>query len=224
MGDYPFRPVVENWPMFVQGLGVTLQVGLLSLVLSLALGLLLALLRLSAWGPAQGVALVYVEALRNVPPLVLLFFIFFALPRAGIVLSPFVSGVLGLSIYHATFMGEILRAGLEAVGRPQMEAARSLGLSFGQSMRDVMLPQAGVVILPPMASMIISLVKTTSIVAVISVEDIMYHAEILEAQTFRPFEVFGAAGALYLVISLVLGRAFRQLEGRLMRHRAPALA
>ncbi len=222
--DYPFRPVVENWPIYVQGLAVTLQVAVLSVIFSLVFGLVLALMRQSPWRTVRGIAVAYIEAIRNVPPLVLLFFIFFALPRAGIVFSPFVSGVIGLSLYHATFMGEILRAGFEAVGRGQAEAARSLGLSFADSTRFVVFPQAAAVILPPLGSMVISMVKTTSIVAVISTEDLMYHAEILNTESFRPFEVFAAAAAVYLALSLGLGRFFRWLEAMVTAYRNPVLA
>jgi ABC-type amino acid transport system permease subunit len=160
-----------------------------------------------------------VEAIRNVPPLVLLYFIFFALPHAGLVLDPFTSGVLGMTIYHTAFVAEVLRAGVEAVGRPQLDAARSLGLNAGQALRYVVLPQAAIVVVPPLGNLAISLTKTTSLVAIISVSDLTYQSQILVSDTFRPFELFAAAGAVYLLLSLGLGQATRAAERRLTAYR-----
>lgn len=218
--DYPFRPVVQNWPALLDGLLVTLQVAALSLVLSLLLGLVLVALRvIFPTRVTRALVATYVEAIRNVPPLVLLYFIFFALPHAGLVLDPFTSGVLGMTIYHTAFVAEVLRAGVEAVGRPQLDAARSLGLNAGQALRYVVLPQAAIVVVPPLGNLAISLTKTTSLVAIISVSDLTYQSQILVSDTFRPFELFAAAGAVYLLLSLGLGQATRAAERRLTAYR-----
>jgi len=217
--DYPFRPVVQNWPALVDGLFVTLQIAAASLVLSLLLGLVLVGVRMLFPTVGRWLVTGYVEVIRNVPPLVLLYFIFFALPHAGLVLDPFTSGVLGLTIYHAAFVAEVLRAGVEAVGSSQLEAARSLGLNAAQALRYVVLPQAAVVVLPPLGNLAISLTKTTSLVAIISVSDITYQSQILVSDTFRPFELFAAAGAVYLCLSLGIGQITRAAEKRLTAYR-----
>jgi His/Glu/Gln/Arg/opine family amino acid ABC transporter permease subunit len=217
--DYPLRPVFENWRLVWQGLLVTVQVALLTLMLSLAAGGALAFLRVMPSGPGQLVARAYVRLFRNVPPLILLFFVYFALPKSGVVLSAFWSGVLGLSLYHAAFAAEIFRAGIEAVGRAQFEAASAIGLNRTQAMRYVVLPQALATVVPALGNLTVSLTKTTSLVATISVADIMYQAQYLEAATFRTFEVFAFAGGVYLVLVLVLEHLTDRFERRLTRYR-----
>jgi putative glutamine transport system permease protein len=220
LADYPFKVVVDHWPHFLSGLAVTLQVSALTLVLSIVLGGVLGVMRVAPLAPLRNVSAGYVEFFRNVPPLIHLFFIFFALPRAGVVLSPFISGVVGLTVYHAAFVAEILRAGINAVGRQQLEGARALGLSYIRAMRYVILPQAGALVLPPLGNLFVSLIKTSSLVAAISTPDLMFQAEILNEQTYRTFEVFTFAGLIYLVLTYTLGTVLHHLERRLARRTA----
>lgn len=220
MADYPFKVVVDYWPQFLSGLAVTLQVSALTLALSIVLGGVLGVMRVAPLAVLRQVSAGYVEFFRNVPPLIHLFFIFFALPRAGVVLSPFLSGVVGLTVYHAAFVAEILRAGINAVGRQQLEGARALGLSYVRAMRYVVLPQAGALVLPPLGNLFVSLIKTSSLVAAISTPDLMFQAEILNEQTYRTFEVFTFAGLVYLVLTYSLGAVLHRLESRLARRTA----
>jgi putative glutamine transport system permease protein len=220
MSDYPFKVIVDNWPAFLSGLGVTLQVSALSLLLSILLGGLLGVLRVVPVGALRRLSGAYVEFFRNVPPLIHLFYIFFALPRLGLVLSSFTSGVVGLTVYHAAFVAEILRAGINAVGRHQLESTRALGLSYVQAMRYVVLPQAVALVLPPLGNLFVSLIKTSSLVAAISTADLMFEAEILNERTYRTFEVFTFAGFVYLILTLSLGTAVHRLEGRLAQRTA----
>jgi putative glutamine transport system permease protein len=215
MADYPFKVVVDHWPQFLSGLVVTLEVSVLSLLLSIVLGGLLGMMRVMPVALCQRLSGAYVEFFRNVPPLIHLFYIFFALPRVGLVLSSFASGVIGLTIYHAAFMAEILRAGINAVGRHQLDSARALGLSYSEAMRYVTLPQAVAIVLPPLGNLFISLVKTSSLVAAISTADLMFEAEILNERTFRTFEVFTFAGLVYLALTVSLGTLMHRLEARL---------
>lgn len=215
MADYPFKVVVDHWPQFLSGLVVTLEVSVLSLLLSIVLGGLLGIMRVMPVALCQRFSGAYVEFFRNVPPLIHLFYIFFALPRVGLVLSSFACGVIGLTIYHAAFMAEILRAGINAVGRHQLDSARALGLSYSEAMRYVTLPQAVAIVLPPLGNLFISLVKTSSLVAAISTADLMFEAEILNERTFRTFEVFTFAGLVYLALTVSLGTLMHRLEARL---------
>jgi aspartate/glutamate/glutamine transport system permease protein len=213
--DYPFKVIVDNWPLFASGLVVTLQISVLSLLLSILLGGLLGVLRVAPAEPLRRLSGAYVEFFRNVPPLIHLFYVFFALPRVGIVMSSFTCGVLGLTVYHAAFVAEILRAGINAVGRHQVESARALGFNYVDSMRYIILPQALAIVLPPLGNLFISLVKTSSLVAAISATDLMYQAEVLNERSFRAFEVFGFAGLLYLSLTLSLGALIHRLEALL---------
>lgn len=212
MTGYPFKTVFDHWEFIGRGLLVTIEISALSLVLSIALGLLLGVLRVVPSRLVRGLAGAYVEFFRNIPPLVHLFFLFYALPRIGIVFSSFMCGVIGLTMYHAGFVAEILRAGIEAVGRNQMEGGRALGFSYLGTMRHVVMPQAVWVVLPPLGNLFISLVKTSALVATIGAGDLMYEAEILHERTFRIFEVFGFAGLVYMALSLLLSGVVHRLE------------
>lgn len=212
--------VAASWLDILQGLGVTLEVSALALVLCIAIGLVLAIARVLPSRFTRTLALCYIEFFRNIPPLVHLFFFFFGLPRLGIVLPAFACGVLGLAMYHASYVAEILRAGIQAVGRDQMDAARGLGLSYLGAMRYVIFPQAIWVVAPPLGNLFISLFKTSAIVATIGVADLMFAGQVLNEQTFRTFEVFGAVGAVYLACSMLFGAALERLEGQARRRRA----
>ncbi len=212
MTAYPFKTVFAHWDYIGRGLLVTIEISVLSLLLSIVLGLLLGVLRVVPSRLVRHLAGAYVEFFRNIPPLVHLFFLFFGLPRLGIMFSSFMCGVIGLTMYHAGFVAEILRAGIEAVGRNQMEGGRALGFSYLGTMRHVVLPQAVWVVLPPLGNLFISLVKTSALVATIGGGDLMYEVEILHERTFRIFEIFGFAGLVYMVLSLLLGAAVHRLE------------
>jgi putative glutamine transport system permease protein len=213
--DYPFKVMVDHWPQLLSGLGVTLQVSILSLGLSIILGGLIGILRVVPVPALRRLSGGYVEFFRNVPPLIHLFYMFFALPRVGLVLSSFACGVVGLTIYHSAFVAEILRAGINAVGRHQFESARALGLSYAGAMRYVILPQAIAIVLPPLGNLFVSLIKTSSLVAAISAADLMFETELLNERTFRTFEVFTFAGLVYLMLTMSLGAGLHRLEGRL---------
>lgn len=212
--------VVKHWTDIAQGLAVTLEVSILSLALCIGIGVVLGLARVLPIRPLRILATAYIEFFRNVPPLVHLYFFFFALPRAGIVLSPLICGVLGLAMYHASYVAEILRAGIQAVGRDQMEAGRALGFSYLHAMRYVILPQAIWLVAPPLGNLFISLFKTSALVATIGVADLMYQGEILNERTFRTFEIFGLVGLVYLAFSMAFGITLHRLEARMIRRRA----
>jgi His/Glu/Gln/Arg/opine family amino acid ABC transporter permease subunit len=212
LGEYPFKVIVEHWEDIAYGLVVTIEVSLLAMILSITLGVILGVARVLPSRPVRVCAGAYVEFFRNIPPLVHLFFFFFGLPRLGIVMSPLMCGVLGLAMYHAGYVAEILRAGIEIVGRNQMEAGRALGFSFFGAMRHAVLPQAVWVVLPPLGNLYVSLFKTSALVATIGVTDLMYEAEILHERTFRTFEVFAFVGLVYIALSMLLGAALHALE------------
>jgi polar amino acid transport system permease protein len=212
--------LAANWLDLLRGLGVTLEVSALSLALCIAIGLVLAIARLLPSRLTRTLALCYIEFFRNIPPLVHLFFFFFALPRLGIVLPAFTCGILGLAMYHASYVAEILRAGIVAVGRDQMDAARGLGLSYLGAMRYVILPQSVWLVAPPLGNLFISLFKTSAIVATIGIVDLMYQGQILNERTFETFPVFGAVGLVYLACSMVFGTVLERLDAQARRRRA----
>jgi polar amino acid transport system permease protein len=200
----------------LNGLLVTLRIAALSIVITLALGLLTALLRMSPSWAARGLATLYLEVVRNTPILVQIYIFYFVLaPIIG--LNRFTVGVLGLSFFEATLAAEAIRGGIQAVPRGQQEAARALGLRGHQVLRLVVLPQALPLMLPPLTGVLINLVKNSAIVSVIAIADLATEARNLISDTLMSFEIWLTVAAVYLSITLPLSAAAQWLEHRLSR-------
>jgi putative glutamine transport system permease protein len=205
----------ESWDLLLRvGLLTTAKLSLLAIVISLALGTLIGILRVAPLAPLRVLGAGYVEFFRNIPLLICLAFIYYGLPKAGVTFPTFESGVIGLSVYTAAFVAEVVRAGLQSIGHGQVEAARALGLSYLQMLRLVLLPQVFRMIVPPLGTVFIALVKNSSIASAIVVEEMMYQAEVIAGRYFYP-NVFLIAGFLYLVITVPLAGAVNATEQRL---------
>lgn len=201
------------WGPLMKGLFVTLQISAIALVLALVIGLVTALLRLSPSLVGRGIARVYLEIIRNTPLLVqVLVFYFIIAQILGI--SRFWAGVLCLAIYEGAFAAEIIRGGIIAVRRGQWEAARALGLKPFDVYRDIVLPQAVPLMLPPLAGVLVNLVKHSAIVSVIAVFDLTTEGRTIVADTFMAFEIWLTVAGLYLVITLSLSLLVLGLERR----------
>jgi aspartate/glutamate/glutamine transport system permease protein len=211
--------VLEYLPLFLSGLAITLQLAVAALVVALVLGTAVAVLRVSTWRILRTLGAIYVEYLRNIPLLVHMFFWVFGLPFVGIVLTEFTGALIGLALYTSAFVAEAVRAGILAVGRGQLEAAASLGMSSGQTMRFVVLPQAIATTLPPLANLAIALTKNTSVASAVLVPELMYQAEVVDGRTAQTYAVFILAGAIYVALTLPMGRLVGMLETRLNRYR-----
>lgn len=218
----PGQIIFEFSDFFLMGFWLTMQIAALGIVGSLVLGLVIALLRVSPIAPLRWIGAGYVEFFRNTPLLVQLFFLFFGLPLLGIRLSQdtfttiFWVAIMGMSLYHGAYMGEVIRGGLIGIDKGQIEAARSLGLSYGQMLRYIQIPQAVRAVVPPLGNVGIALVKNTSLVATIGGFEILQVAQVVESRTFRAFEAFMAAGILYLVLTLPLAALVNMLERRML--------
>ena len=189
--------VRENADLFIDAFLTTLALSLLAGLLALVLGTLLAAMRVSPIPPLRGLATFYVETFRNTPLTVVFFFIIFGLPQIDFVIGFFPGAVLSVGLYTAAFVCEALRSGINAVSSGQAEAARALGLTFGQSLREVVLPQAFRTVVPPLGNVLIAMVKNTSIAAGFSVS---------ELSSLLPRLVNADAGDLTLVlIGVVVG-------------------
>jgi polar amino acid transport system permease protein len=201
------------WGPLMKGLFVTLQISALAMALTLVIGLATALLRLSSSPVGRVIARVYLEVIRNTPILVqILVFYFIIAHILGI--SRFWTGVLCLAFYEGAFAAEIIRGGIIAVKRGQWEAARSLGLTGSQTYRDVVLPQAVPLMLPPLAGVLVNLVKHSSIVSVIAIFDLTTEGRTVVADTFMAFEIWLTVAALYLAITIPLSLLVLGLERR----------
>lgn len=208
--------------LFPNGLWVTLQLSVLSLVGSLAVGTVVALFRVSPVAPLRWIGVSFVEFFRNTPLLVQLFFFFFGLPLLGLRLSTepleanFRSAVIGLALYHAAYVAEVVRGGLLAVDKGQIEAARSLGLSYLGMLRYIQLPQALRAVIPPLGNISIALVKNTSLAATIGVTELLQAGQLVESTTFRSVEAFGSVAILYLLLTIPMGIGVNWLEARFL--------
>ncbi len=189
--------VRENFDLFFDAFLTTLGLSVLAGLLALVLGTLLAAMRVSPIPPLRGLATFYVETFRNTPLTVVFFFIIFGLPQIDFVISFFPGAVLSVGLYTAAFVCEAVRSGINAVATGQAEAARAIGLTFGQSLREVVLPQAFRTVVPPLGNVLIAMVKNTSIAAGFSVS---------ELSSLLPRLVNADAGDLTLVlVGVVVG-------------------
>jgi len=204
------------WGPLMTGLAVTLELSTYSMVLTILIGLVTALLRQSDSMSGEILARVYLETIRNTPMLVqLLVFYFVISPIIGI--DRFWTGVLCLSVFEGAFASEIIRAGITSVPRGQWEGAAAIGLSRGQTYRDVILPQAVPLMLPPMTGVLINLIKHSAIVSVIAVFDLTTEGRNVIADTFMSFEVWLTVAGMYLVITCTLSVFVSYLEHRVAR-------
>ncbi len=206
-------------PLLARGAVTTLQLSAVGMILAVALGLLLALVRLYVGGVPGFFAMVYTEAIRGTPLLIQLFFIFYGLPNIGIKLSPFVAAVIGLGMNYGAYEAEVYRAGFLSVPRSQMDAALSLGMNRWQALCHVILPQATRVALPPMTNDFISLLKDSSLVSVITmVELTKVYGQL--ASTYYDYLGIGIlTAAMYFVIGLPFVRLSRALEKKFTKGR-----
>ena len=207
---------VETLPLLLFGLWITIGLGLTAIVLGLAGGLSLALLRLYAPTPIRAIAIAYIDVFRAIPLLVLLIVIYYALPFVGLRFSPFTSATMALSLVSAAYSAEILRAGIEGVPRGQFEAARALGLSRVRQMTDIILPQAVKLVIPPITSNAINVMKDTALASVVAMPDLLKQATQAQALAANPTPLIGAA-VIYLIILLPFVRLVSVAERRLAR-------
>lgn len=216
--NYTFRfdVVWNNVGFLLSGVRATLLVTAAALSVGIVVGLVVALGRMSRrrWlhGPATG----YVEVFRNTPALVQLVWVYYCLPiLTGINMSAGVSCTLALAVNGAAYIAEIIRGGIQGVDRGQVEAARTLGMSYAQTMRKIILPQACRRMIPPFVNESVALLKFSSLVSVLGVADLTYQAQVLSTTTFRPIEIFTFIAVVYFVLCTAMSYCARLLEIRL---------
>ncbi|MGE7780114.1 amino acid ABC transporter permease [Peribacillus sp. NPDC097264] len=207
-----FSILTENLDMYLMGFKNTIISSLIALVSSLILGVLIAIMRIAPIKPLNWFGTAYVEFIRNIPLLIITFFFFLGLKLSGLY-----AGTLALTIYTSSFIAEAIRAGILSVSKGQMEAARSSGLTYGQAMRFIILPQAVKIVIPPLGNQFINLVKNSSILAVVAGLDLMYHGDLISSRTFVVFDVYIFVAAFYLILTIPLSLGVGYLEKRLAK-------
>lgn len=208
---FNFRDVFAQTEFLLDGLLLTLQLSFATMAFGLVIGVACAALRLYGPRAARAAVATYVEVIRNTPLLVQLFLVFFGLPSLGIRLDATTASLIALAVNLGAYATEIVRAGLEAIPRAQVEAGVSLGLSPLQVFRHVVLMPALKIMYPALASQFILLMLATSVVSQISAPDLFHTASIIQSRTFRDFEVYIVVAALYLALALAFRLAFSGL-------------
>ena len=204
----------QSAPLLLKGAGYTVALSLIGMSLGLVLGFGLALMRLSRSALLRWPAGIYVSAIRGTPLLVQLFLIYYGLPQFGIELPSLVAAGIGFSLNIAAYACEILRSAIANVDRGQWEAATVLGMSRGQALRRVILPQAARTAVAPLSNSFISLVKDTSLAATIQVPELFRQTQLITARTFEIFTMYLAAAAVYWIVSTLLAAGQGVLERR----------
>jgi His/Glu/Gln/Arg/opine family amino acid ABC transporter permease subunit len=202
-------------PFLLRGAGLTVVIAIISGFLGIAIGILVAGARLAPYRPLRWVGGLYVNFLRSTPLFIQLVLLFYALPiLTGLSVDAFVTGVVGLAVYEASYFAENFRAGVLAVPIGQREAAISQGMTLPQAYRKVLLPQAIRLMLPPTAGTLTSVVKDSALVSVLGVADLLFQASALASYTLKPLEVLSIAGFMYIMLAYPLTVAANILHRR----------
>ncbi|MET3132002.1 cystine transport system permease protein [Oxalobacteraceae bacterium GrIS 1.11] len=204
-------------PVMLPGAGYTLLFALASMLGGLALGFPTAIMRVGPWPFLRWPAALYVSVMRGTPLLVQIFVIYYGLPSVGIEFTPVTAGVLALSLNAGAYLSESLRGGIVGVSQGQWLASFSLGLGYWPTLRHIVLPQALRMAVPSMSNTLISLIKDTSLVSVITMTELMLSTKEVIATTFRPLPLYLAAAAIYWCLSLAFETVQRRVERRLNR-------
>lgn len=207
----------EAAPYLIKGTGFTVMFAVAAMLGGLVLGLPTAVLRVLPWRAARWPAAVYVSLMRGTPLLVQMFVIYYGLPSVGIEFAPVTAGILALSLNAGAYLSESLRGAIAGISKGQWAASFSLGLGYGATLRHVVMPQALRLAVPSMSNTLISLIKDTSLVSVITITELMVQTKEAIATTFRPLPLYLAAACIYWALSLSFEALQRQAERRLNR-------
>jgi putative glutamine transport system permease protein len=207
--------VFQEWPVFAEGFVTTLVLSALALSLAIILGIVLGVMGTSHYKSMRTINRAYVEFIQNTPLVIQIFFLYHGLPHVGIMLPVFSVGVLGVGIYHGAYIAEVVRAGIQSIPRGQHEAAYSQGFSYWSAMRHIVLPQAKRMALPPLTNQAVSLIKNTSVMAMVAGGDLMYHADSWASTNLYYGPAYVVTGILYWIICYPLARYAREMERKL---------
>ena len=208
--------MVNSLPLLITGAGITIQITAISVGLGLIIGMFVGIARISNVRVLRWLAAIYIDFLRGTPLLVQIFLIYFALPvLLGQRVDPFIAAITACGINSGAYIAEIFRAGIQAIDEGQMEAGRSLGMTWVQTMRYIIVPQAFKNIVPPLGNEFIALLKDSSLVSVIGFEELTRRGQLIIARTYGSLEIWISVALIYLVMTLTISRLVAYLEKRL---------
>ena len=197
---------------FVNGFKFTIYASLLALIFSLIIGTLMAILQLSHNRIIRSLSKAYVAFFRNIPLLIIVMFFYVIAPMYFYSFDGFQAGTIGLTIYTSAFIAETVRSGIQTVPKGQMEAGRSSGFSYAETLRFIVLPQAFKIVVPPLGNQFINLIKNSSILAMVAGLDLMYQGDLIASNTFNTFDTYIIVGLFYLILTLPLSYLMNYLD------------
>ena len=210
--------MINSLPLLIVGAGITIQITAISVGLGLIIGMFVGIARICNIKVLRALAAIYIDFLRGTPLLVQIFLIYFALPIVvGQRVDPFVAAITACGINSGAYIAEIFRAGIQAIDAGQMEAGRSLGMSWVQTMRYIIVPQAFKNIIPPLGNEFIALLKDSSLVSVIGFEELTRRGQLIIARTYGSLEIWITVALIYLVMTLTISRLVSYMEKRLAK-------
>lgn len=212
-----YSVILAKFPILLEGCWVTLEISFFSLLLGMIFGIAGALCRISSNPILTSIAFFYVWIIRGTPVMVQLFILYFGLPQLGIKLSSMTAGILGLAINTGAYITEIIRAGIQAIDKGQLEAALSLGMNYRQAMVRIIGPQATKICIPPLVNQFIMTLKNSSIASLVTITELLRTGEQIIYTTFRSFEVYTVVAVLYLVMNSIFMIIADNLEKRMAR-------
>ena len=208
--------MINSLPLLIVGAGITIQITAISVGLGLIIGMFVGIARICNVKVLRALATVYIDFLRGTPLLVQIFLIYFALPMVvGQRVDPFIAAITACGINSGAYIAEIFRAGIQAIDEGQMEAGRSLGMSWVQTMRYIIVPQAFKNVVPPLGNEFIALLKDSSLVSVIGFEELTRRGQLIIARTYGSLEIWITVALIYLVMTLTISRLVSYMEKRL---------
>lgn len=219
MPHVTFQDFITYLPELLRGARVTVLLTLVIFAISVVLGLLVALGRMSPYRIIRIPLTVYVEFIRSTPGLVQIYYIFYVFPFWGLTLEAMTAGVVGLSLNYAAYLSEVFRSGIQSVAPTQREAATTLGLGYLQTLRFVILPQALRVVMPPLVNYLLSLFKDTSLLSVITIQELLFSGLLITSTTFNHFVIFTEIAIIYFIICYPVALLASWLEGAIKRRR-----
>jgi polar amino acid transport system permease protein len=213
--SFNFDLVVNSFPLLLLGAGVTIKITAMSVAVGVIIGLFVGIARICRVKPLEWLAAVYVDFFRGTPLLVQIFLVYFALPViTGQRIDPYIAAIGACGINSGAYVAEIFRAGIQSIDEGQMEAGRSLGMTWGQTMRYIIVPQAFKRVIPPLGNEFIALLKDSSLVSVIGFEELTRRGQLIIAKTYGSLEIWISVAIVYLVMTLTISRFVAYLEKR----------
>ena len=210
-----FELMAQAMPLVLMGAGVTVKITAISVLLGILIGLFIGIARISSNRVIHLIAAVYVDFLRGTPLLVQIFLVYFALPVVtGQRIDPFFAAIAACSINSSAYVAEIFRAGIQSIDAGQMEAGRSLGMTWVQTMRYIIVPQAARRVIPPLGNEFIALLKDSSLVSVIGFEELTRRGQLIIARTYASLEIWLCVAIIYLIMTVSISRLVSWLERR----------